>query len=161
MYGVPVLQPHQHVVLSVFWICYISTHTYIYIHKYTCHCVWRSAVSNSFATPWTACSLPGSSVHGIFQARTLEWIAISFFKRSSRAKDQTQGSCIGKQILYHWATWEAPYIYIYLHKYAHICICINIYVITHTHIYLAVRALCCRLRTFSSCSVQALCGTWA
>ena len=31
-----------------------------------------------FTTPWTACSLPGSSVHGIFQARVLEWGAIAF-----------------------------------------------------------------------------------
>ena len=30
------------------------------------------------ATPWTACSLPGSSIHGIFQARVLEWGAIAF-----------------------------------------------------------------------------------
>ena len=29
------------------------------------------------------CSLPGSSNHGIFQARTLEWVAISFSRRSS------------------------------------------------------------------------------
>ena len=53
------------------------------------------------------CSLPGSSVHGIFQARMLEWVAISFSRRTSWARDQTQGSCIGRQILYHWATWEA------------------------------------------------------
>ena len=32
-----------------------------------------------FATPWTACSLTGSSVHGIFQARVLEWVAIIYF----------------------------------------------------------------------------------
>ena len=31
-----------------------------------------------FVTPWTVCSPPGSSVHGIFQARILEWGAISF-----------------------------------------------------------------------------------
>ena len=31
----------------------------------------------------TDCSLPGSSVHGIFQARVLEWVAISFSKGSS------------------------------------------------------------------------------
>ena len=31
-----------------------------------------------FVTPWTACSLPGSSIHGIFQARVLEWGAIAF-----------------------------------------------------------------------------------
>ena len=38
------------------------------------------------------CSLPGSSVHGIFQARILEWIAISFSRRSSRHRDWTQVS---------------------------------------------------------------------
>ena len=35
-----------------------------------------------FATPWTV-ALPGSSVRGIFQARILEWVAISFSRRSS------------------------------------------------------------------------------
>ena len=40
------------------------------------------------------CSLPGSSVHGIFQARVLEWIAISFSRGSSQPKDRTQVSRI-------------------------------------------------------------------
>ena len=40
------------------------------------------------------CSLPGSSVHGIFQARVLEWVAISFSRGSSQPRDQTQVSCI-------------------------------------------------------------------
>ena len=55
------------------------------------------------------CSLPGSSVHEISQARTLKWVAISFSKRSSRSRDQTHisyVSCIGRQVLYHWAPWE-------------------------------------------------------
>ena len=50
------------------------------------------------------CTLPESSIHGIFQARILEWVAISFSKRSSRPRDQTHVSyvsCIGKQVLYH------------------------------------------------------------
>ena len=50
------------------------------------------------------CSLPGSSVHGISQTRILEWIAISFPRVSSRPGDQTHVSCIGRWILYHWAT---------------------------------------------------------
>ena len=33
------------------------------------------------------CSLPGSSIHGIFQTRILEWVAISFSRRSSRPRD--------------------------------------------------------------------------
>ena len=40
------------------------------------------------------CSLPGSSIHGIFQARVLEWVAISFSRRSSQSKDWTQVSHI-------------------------------------------------------------------
>ena len=49
------------------------------------------------------CSPPGSSAHGIFQARTLEWGAISSFKGSSQPRNQTYIciSCIGRQILYH------------------------------------------------------------
>ena len=49
-------------------------------------------------------SLPGSSAHGISQARILEWVAISFSRGSSWPRDQTHVSCIGRQILYHWAT---------------------------------------------------------
>ena len=40
------------------------------------------------------CSLPDSSVHGIFQARILEWVAISFSRGSSPPRDQTQVSRI-------------------------------------------------------------------
>ena len=46
------------------------------------------------------CSLPGSSVHGVFQARVLEWVAISFSQGSSQPRDQTQVSC-APQTLYH------------------------------------------------------------
>ena len=57
------------------------------------------------------CSPPGFSVHGILQARALELVAISFFRGSFRHSNQTHVSCmscIGRQILYHRATWEAP-----------------------------------------------------
>ena len=53
------------------------------------------------------CSLPGSSVHGIFQARILEWVVISF----SRGVFLTQVSLrllLCRWILYHWSTGEAP-----------------------------------------------------
>ena len=39
------------------------------------------------------CSPPGSSVHGISQARILEWVAVSSFRRSPQPGDQTQISC--------------------------------------------------------------------
>ena len=56
------------------------------------------------------CSLPGSSVHWISQARILDLAAISFSRGSSWLKGWTYvfcGSCTGRWILYHWATWEA------------------------------------------------------
>ena len=40
------------------------------------------------------CSLPGSSLHGILQARVLEWVAISFSRGSSQPRDRTQVSRI-------------------------------------------------------------------
>ena len=49
-----------------------------------------------------------SSVHGILQVRILEWVAIPFSRRSSQPRDQTPVFCIDRQIIFHWATWEAP-----------------------------------------------------
>ena len=48
--------------------------------------------------------LPGSSVHGILQARILEWVAMPSSRASSQPKDQTRISyisCVGRQVLYH------------------------------------------------------------
>ena len=53
------------------------------------------------------CSPAGSSVHGISQARTQEWVAISFSRESSQPRDQTQVSCTGRLILYHWVARKA------------------------------------------------------
>ena len=53
------------------------------------------------------CSPPGSSVYGISHARILEWVATSFSRRSPQPRDQNHISCIGRRILYHWATREA------------------------------------------------------
>ena len=56
-------------------------------------------------------SPPDSSVHVIFQARILEWVAISYSRGTSRPRDRTCffcDSCLGKGVLYHCTTWEAP-----------------------------------------------------
>ena len=52
------------------------------------------------------CSLPGPSVHGILQARILEWVAIVFSRGSSQPRDGTRISYIGRWMLCHWATRE-------------------------------------------------------
>ena len=54
------------------------------------------------------CSLSGSSVHGIFQARVLEWIAISFPRGSSWPRNRTRVSHIAGRRFTIWATREAP-----------------------------------------------------
>ena len=53
------------------------------------------------------CSLPGSSVHGIFQARILEWVAISFSRWSSQPRDRTWVSRVVGRRITIWATREA------------------------------------------------------
>ena len=54
-------------------------------------------------------SLPGSSVHGILQARILEWVAISFSRRgSSWLRDRTWVSCIAGRFFTIWTPGEIP-----------------------------------------------------
>ena len=66
------------------------------------------SVTQLCPTPWDPmdCRPPGSSVHGMVQARILEWVAISFCKGSSQLRDQTQVSCIAGWFFYHWTTKE-------------------------------------------------------
>ena len=56
------------------------------------------------------CSPPGSSLHGVFQARILEWVAMASSRGSSRPRDRTHVSCVscaGRQFFTTAATWEA------------------------------------------------------
>ena len=76
---------------------------YIYIRAYMCVLVVQfcPALCNH-----TDCSPPGSSVHGIFQTRMLEWISIPFSKGSSQPRNQTWVSCIADRLFTDWATRE-------------------------------------------------------
>ena len=60
------------------------------------YCACVCSATQSCPTLWDPvdCSPPGSSVHGIFQARILECLAISFSKRSSWPRGQTSISCV-------------------------------------------------------------------
>ena len=75
-------------------------------------CAWSCL---TFCDPME-CSLPGSSVHGIFQARTLEWVAISFSRESSRPSNWTQVSCIAGRFFTNLAMREALIHVVYLLK---------------------------------------------
>ena len=80
---------------------------YLY-NQFCCYYLVTKSYLTLFVTPMD-CSPPGLSVHGIFQARILDWVAISFSRGSSWPRDQTHISCIDRQIIYHWTTWEANY----------------------------------------------------
>ena len=69
--------------------------------KWNSSSINRSVVSD-FATPRT--SSPGSSVHGILQARILEWVAIPFTRGSSWPRDQTRVFCIAGRFFTVWVT---------------------------------------------------------
>ena len=72
------------------------------VKKYKCSrsvvsdSLWLHGVAQSCPTLCNPmdCSLPGSSVHGILQARVLEWLAVSFSRRSSQPRDRTRVSSI-------------------------------------------------------------------
>ena len=74
-------------------MCRVIYLNFITTPKDVCLCV---LAAQSCPTVWDPmdCSLPGSSVHGILQARILEWVAVSFSRAPSQPRDQTQISCI-------------------------------------------------------------------
>ena len=65
------------------------------------------------------CSPPGSSVYGISQGRILEWVAMPSSRGSSWPRDRIRVSCIGRRILYCWATGEPHYVlYVFLKNFS-------------------------------------------
>ena len=73
----------------------------------------ETEVAQSFPTVCSHmdCSLPGFSVHGIFQARVPEWVAISFSKGFSQPRDGTRVSRIAGRGFTLWTTKEAPQLW--------------------------------------------------
>ena len=99
----------------------VLIHTRVKIHQLFCISVtcpscrnvilqWSEAlVAQSCPTPCDPmdCSPPGFSVHGVFQARILEWVAVYFSGGSSLPRDQTHVSCLSRWTPYLWASREA------------------------------------------------------
>ena len=80
------------------------------------------------------CSLPGSSVQGILQARILEWIAISFSRGSSWPRDWTQVSRIGGRCFNLWATRDNSYRVFLPAMMSHTHGIFWTWLITHSHV---------------------------
>ena len=67
---------------------------------------WWCLVAQLYPIILQAHGLPGSSVYGNSQARILQWVAISSSREFPQPRNQTHISCIGRWVLYHWATWK-------------------------------------------------------
>ena len=80
----------------------LSDHVTAYIHLYVL--IAQSYLSVFYPMD---CSPPGSSVHGILQAKIFEWVAISFSRGSSQFRDQTPVSWTAGKFFTAWATREA------------------------------------------------------
>ena len=81
---------------EIWWVCLFKNECQnsvcVCVCVYVCVCAVAQlylAVSHPMD-----CSPPDSSIHGVLQVRTLEWVAIFFYRGSSRPRDQTQVSCI-------------------------------------------------------------------
>ena len=102
--GLPSMGPHR---VRHEWsdLAVAAAALYMYFPNYLtlCYavmCVLVARLCPALCDPLN-CSPPGSSVHGIVQARILERAAVSFSGGSSRPRDRTQVSCIGRQVLSH------------------------------------------------------------
>ena len=73
------------------------------------------SLMSKFCDP-TDCSPPGSSVYGILQERILEWVAISFSRKSSRPRDWTWISCIAGRLFTVWVSFKGGISQIYTNK---------------------------------------------
>ena len=93
-------------------------HSFLWLNTHT-HNVYENAHPSPTLCDPIDCSLPGSSVHGILQARILEWVAIPFSGGSFQPRDWAQVSCIAERFFTIWNNRE----YIYYIKFSSSVIC--------------------------------------
>ena len=79
--------------LSILLSIYIYLCIYVHIHNTFCCCCSVGKSCPTLCNP-KDCSPPGSSVHGTFKARILEWVVISFSRGSSWPRNHTRISCL-------------------------------------------------------------------
>ena len=122
----------------------IQIHTYIYIYIYIYMKVKVAQSCPTLCDPLNY-TIPGSFVHGILQARILEWIAVPFFREFSQPRDQTQVSLIAGGFFIIWATSEALYMCVY------VCVCVCVCV-TWKKVKLLLAQSCLTLWDPMNCS---------
>ena len=139
----------QHNYFEISHFVYIMSAFHLFLNSIPlwghCFCCLVTRSCSTLCNPMDH-SPPGSSVHGILRARTLEGVATLISRGSSWPGDQTCVSCIGRSVLYHWATREALcgyttiHFYVYLLMYIWTISCLGLshtwyeYVCTNIHI---------------------------
>ena len=98
---------------------------YVCVCVYKYICIWKKWKWKWLSLCPTLCdpmdySPPSSSVHGILQARILEWVAIPFSRGSSRPRDQTWGLLHCSRFF----TFEPPGKPVCMCVYVHVCVCV-------------------------------------
>ena len=109
--------PHSGLHILFFWFIFLHWICSISYLQYSLS--YEEKVVQACLTLWdpTNCSLPGSSVYGILQARMLEWVAIPFSRGFSWPRNWTWVSCIAGNFFTIWATSEASnVVYLILNK---------------------------------------------
>ena len=95
-----------------YFVCLLSSHSWAWVSRSPDFNTWKGEKSVLVAQSCPTlcnpmdCSPPGSSVHGIFQARILEWVAIRFSRESSQPRDRSPVSRIVGRSFTAWATKE-------------------------------------------------------
>ena len=92
----------------LFNIAFRERRRWIFQEKFNINCTSPCSVSQLCLSLCYPMDYSLSSVHGIFQARILEWVDIYLSRRSSQPRDQTWIFCIAGRCFYHWATRDPP-----------------------------------------------------
>ena len=105
------VQPYKQILFSHRILIYININLYIYI------CMHAKSLQSC---PTLYDPLDCSLIHGILQARMLEWVAIAFSRGSSRPSDQTCISALARGFFTTNTTWESFILNIYIYIYTHV-----------------------------------------
>ena len=102
---------------------YKCIHTHTHSHSVIANSLRSHGVMSDSA------SLPGSSVHGILQARILEWVALPSSRGSSQPRDKPRSPTFLADSLLSEPPGKSKHTYIYMY----VCLDLYIYIHTHTH----------------------------
>ena len=97
--------PSCHPVKRLTYISFMKQYLKVNLYTHMGVCAKSLQLCPTLCDPMD-CSPPGSSMHGILQARILEWVVMPSSRGSSQPRDQTCVSYLAGGFFTDWATWE-------------------------------------------------------